>query len=124
MFAFLYKLVVLALKPLPRAVVNGEKAGSLDTFIAGLVAGYYVFGRGIQSSVNQQIVVYVFGRVVLALAKLVLQQGALVSEDYRPLVRSNAWPIFAAVNWGLVMWLFRWYPGTLQPSLQSSMDYM
>lgn len=41
------------------------------------MSGYYVFGRGKggQSSVNQQIVIYVFARVVLGLAKLSVQRG-------------------------------------------------
>ena len=39
-------------------------------------------------------------------------------------LNENAWPVFAALSWGMVMWLFRWYPEVLQPSLKSSMKYM
>ena len=89
-----------------------------------------VFGRGKsgQSSVNQQIVIYVFARVVLGLAKLSVQRkragGLGLSPDTKDRLNANAWPAFAAVSWGMVMWLFRWYPEVLQPSLKSSMKYM
>lgn len=113
----------------------------MDSFIAGLLGGYYVFGTS-KSSVNQQIVIYVFARVILALAKLSIQppgDNALVgsryggrggmgviklSDETREAIRRNAWPVFASVSWAGVMWLFRWYPEMLQPSLKSSMTYM
>lgn len=93
-----------------------------------------MFGRGSQSSVNQQIVIYVFARVVLALAKLTVQQPGdrgygmgrvmVMPEGWKSGVARNAWPVFAGLSWGAVMWLFRWHPETLQPSLRSSMKYM
>ncbi len=87
-----------------------------------------VFGRGIQSSVNQQIVIYVFARAMLALAKLSVQRrsegGVGMGRDLREKVQRNAWPVFASLSWAMVMWLFRWYPETIQPSLRSSMKYM
>lgn len=117
----------------------------MDTFLAGLIGGYYVFGRS-RSSVNQQIVIYVFARVVLATAALAFQppgDNALVggkyggrggmgfaanwlglSEEAREKVRQNAWPVFASLSWASVMWLFRFYPDMLQSSLKSSMTYM
>lgn len=138
-FALFYKSSLLVLKN-----VNGGKEESIHTFLAGLFGGYWVFGhgKGASSSVNQQIVIYVFARVVLALAKLAVQppgdnslvgsaygghggKGFLgLSEQQREAVRRNAWPVFASVSWASVMWLFRWYPETLQPSLRSSMTYM
>ena len=100
------------------------------TFLAGLLGGYVVFGRGRsgQSSVNQQIVIYIFARVVLGLAKLSVQRkragGLGLSPAMKDTLDQNAWPVFAALSWGMVMWLFRWYPEVLQPSLKSSMKYM
>jgi peroxisomal membrane protein 4 len=97
------------------------------------VGGYFVFGgrskrSGKISSVNQQIVVYVFARVVLALARLAVKPGhglPLVSQEGPSAIVSHyAWPIFAAVSWGMVMHLFRYYPDDLQPSLRSSMSYI
>ena len=107
--------------------LDGKEA-SPHTFLAGLVGGYAVFGRGIQSSVNQQIVIYVFARVVLAMAKLAVQRKSEGGMGLSPAVKSkvtgNAWPVFAALSWGMVMWVFRWHPDTVQPSMRSSMKYM
>lgn len=112
---------------LRRASLNG-KEHPVHSFLAGLTGGYLVFGRGIQSSVNQQIVIYVFARVVLALAKLSVQRrsegGVGMGRELREKVRMNAWPVFASLSWAMVMWVFRWYPETIQPSLRSSMKYM
>jgi peroxisomal membrane protein 4 len=101
-----------------------NKEESYDTFLAGLLGGYYVFGRHARSSVNQQIVTYVFARVVLALAKMSVQKGGIVPGEMRQTVTGNAWPVFAAVSWGAVMWLFRWHADSLQPGLKGSMQYM
>ncbi|KAG8530865.1 uncharacterized protein KY384_004222 [Bacidia gigantensis] len=124
-FALVYKaMVALLLRASPT-----KKEESWHTFLAGLVGGYYVFGRGIQSSVNQQIVIYIFARVALGAAKLAVQNrseggwGLLGYKD-RQTVKVNAWPVFASLSWASVMWLFRYHPEVLQPSLKSSMQYM
>ena len=87
-----------------------------------------VFGRGIQSSVNQQIVIYVFARVMLAWGKILVKKrnegGLGVGWAMRERIENNAWPVFASLSWAMVMWMFRWYPETIQPSLRSSMKYM
>jgi peroxisomal membrane protein 4 len=100
-----------------------------------------VFGQS-SSSVNQQIVIYVFARVVLALAKLAIQprgDNSLVGSHYGghggigvfnlspeqvAKIRKYSWPAFASLSWASVMWLFESYPETLQNSLRSSMYYM
>lgn len=137
-FAFLYKSSMLAMKN-----VNGKEQ-SVHPFIAGLFGGYWVFGHGKAafSSVSQQIVIYVFARVVLGMAKLAVQPpgdntlvgGAYggrggkgffgLSEEQLAIVRTRSWPVFASLSWASVMWLFRWYPEMLQPSLRNSMTYM
>lgn len=139
LFAFLYKSSMLMLRK-----ASGDKQHHSHTFLAGLFGGYWVFGhgKGATSSVNQQIVIYVFARVVLALAKLAVQppgDNALVGSQYgghggagflglnpqqTKAVQRYAWPVFASVSWASVMWLFEGYPDTLQPSLRSSMTYM
>ncbi len=77
---------------------------------------------------NQQIVIYVFARVVLALARLAVKPGRglpYVSEPARSAAISHhAWPVFASVAWAAVMHLFRWHSAELQPSLRSSMMYI
>lgn len=98
-----------------------------------MLGGYLVFGgrsgrTGKISSVNQQIVVYVFARVVLALARLAVKPGfglPVVSEPGNSAAISYySWPVFAATSWGLVMHLFRYHAAELQPSLRSSMTYL
>jgi Tim17/Tim22/Tim23/Pmp24 family len=123
-FAFLYRLIMLALRHSPMPGSPSGKEAGIDSLLAGLTAGYAVFGRGIQSSVNQQIVTYVFARVVLALAKMAMTSESFLSPEAHQTVKSAAWPLFASVSWGMVMWLFRWYPDMLQPSLKSSMTYL
>ncbi|TLS28124.1 hypothetical protein PpBr36_00131 [Pyricularia pennisetigena] len=119
--------------PVERPSLTNQPAGPYDTFVAGMLGGYLVFGgrssrTGKISSVNQQIVVYVFARVVLALARLAVKPGyglPVVSEPRNSAAISHyAWPVFAATSWGLVMHLFRYHAAELQPSLRSSMTYL
>ncbi|KAH8145085.1 uncharacterized protein LAJ45_10865 [Morchella importuna] len=91
LFVTLYKTTMLALRHLSPT----GKERSADSFVAGALGGYVVFGRGGSgNSVNMQIVVYVFARVVLALAKLAVSDGPL------------------------------WYPEAVQASMRSSMVYL
>ncbi len=109
-------------------------AGPYDALLAGMLGGYVVFGgrsprTGKISSVGQQICIYVFARVVLALARLAVKPGYGLPGLASPASRSAAisyyaWPVFAAGSWGMVMWLFRWHAAELQPSLRSSMNYI
>jgi peroxisomal membrane protein 4 len=145
--------------------MNSGKEGPYDTFFAGLIGGYAVFGRGRQGSVNKQvqthgpvtaltsfphppplyhrqtndallqIVIFVFARVMLALARLSVSTPSpsvpiptlptqLLSPQLREKIRANAWPVFASLSWAFVMFIFRWQPDSIQPSLRSSMKYM
>ena len=67
-----------------------------------------------------------FARVILALAELSIRPsvGIIRSNELSKRISHDAWPVFAAMSWGSVMWLFRWYPETLQTGLRSSMDYI
>lgn len=157
-FATIYKLVMLALKyygptpgkegtlflifPCPssfqtentleNANSSSFATGPYDNFLAGLVGGYFVFGarsrHGKISSVNQQIVIYIFARVTLALARLAVKQGTglpiVSNEPLSSQISYYAWPVFASVSWGAVMALFRYHPEDLQSSLRSSMTYI
>ncbi|KAH8179787.1 tim17/Tim22/Tim23/Pmp24 family protein [Sarocladium implicatum] len=129
-FATIYKLSMLALKyygPTP------GKEGPYDSFIGGLVGGYFVFGQrskrtGRISSINQQIVIYIFARVALALARLVVKPGVgfpvVSAEPLRSQISHYAWPAFASLSWAMVMLLFKNHPEELQSSLRGSMVYI
>ncbi|PVI08049.1 peroxisomal membrane protein 4 [Periconia macrospinosa] len=138
LFALVYKSTMLLL----RHTSPTSKERHYDSLLAGLVGGYTVFGRTIHNSVSQQIVIYVFARVCLAVAKLAVQSrqssggggggGAgggggweiLGNGELRSKVVKNGWPVFASVSWAAVMYLFRWHPETVQSSLRSSMSYI
>ena len=96
-------------------LLRGGKEASGDAFMAGLVGGYLVFGTN--NPINQQIVLYVFARVVIGLVKLPVEREWIKEPG-------QAFALFAAVSWGLVMWLFRHERKVLQPSLQASMQYL
>ncbi|EXJ74073.1 uncharacterized protein A1O5_02367 [Cladophialophora psammophila CBS 110553] len=134
-FATVYKSSMLILRLLNP--ITPGKEGPYDTFFAGLLGGYVVFGRGKQGSVNQQIVIYVFARVILALARLSIEPPSATSATPTPTlwtqrlspelkakIQNNAWPVFASLSWAFVMYIFRWQPESIQPSLRSSMKYI
>ncbi|KAI2614064.1 peroxisomal membrane protein 4 [Hypoxylon fragiforme] len=135
-FAFIYKLTCYLLKHFSGRAGGGKGGaeGPYDSFVAGLLGGYVVFGQrsarsGKVSSVSQQIVIYVFARVVLALARLAVKTDGgglpfLSREPVSATVSHYAWPVFAATSWAAVMHLFRHHPDDLQPSLRNSMSYI
>ncbi|KAF3039308.1 hypothetical protein E8E12_000303 [Didymella heteroderae] len=104
LFALVYKTTMLFL----RHTSPTGKERHYDAFLAGLLGGYTVFGRTIHNSVSQQIVIYVFARVALALAKLAVQPRHVAGtpgggggwelfgdgELRRSMIR-NGWPAFA-----------------------------
>ncbi|OCK83829.1 peroxisomal membrane protein 4 [Lepidopterella palustris CBS 459.81] len=132
-FALIYKASMLFL----RSTTPTGKERHYDSFLAGLIGGYVVFARDIHNSVSQQIVIYVFARVCLAVAKLLVQPrgqgkisdggggwGIISNEHLRRTVMRNGWPVFASLSWAAVMYVFRWHPETVQPSLRNSMHYI
>ncbi|KLJ13491.1 hypothetical protein EMPG_11568 [Blastomyces silverae] len=126
LFAVIYKSTVLALRYLGPG--GWGKEGPYDTFVAGLLGGYLVFGKS-PGSVSKQIVIYIFARVVLAMAKIAVEPGThglshLITPETRNKIYANAWPAFASLSWAFVMYLFRWYPAAIQSSLRSSMTYI
>ncbi|CAI4217122.1 unnamed protein product [Parascedosporium putredinis] len=97
-FATIYKLTVMMLKkfgPTP------DKEGPYDTFLAGLVGGYVVFGRRSPRT----------GKIPRSTSR-----SSQISH--------YAWPAFASLSWAMVMYLFRWHPEDLQSSLRGSMNYI
>ncbi|KAK7206179.1 Tim17/Tim22/Tim23/Pmp24 family-domain-containing protein [Myxozyma melibiosi] len=117
-FVFIYKSVIYVLKS-----SNPEKKSrDVDALIGGLIGGYYVFGRGGKSSVNQQIVLYVFSRVAMGLAKLAVKKNVVPISSAEG--KSQSWNVFATLCWGIVMYLFRTDPDVLQVSMKNSMDYL
>ncbi|KAJ3144516.1 Peroxisomal membrane protein 4 [Geranomyces variabilis] len=94
--------------------IKGKEHG-IDAFAAGVVGGYIVFGKN--NNINNQIVLYLFSRIMIGMAKLAVKEQ-IISEP------KHTFPVFAALVWGIVMWLFRHNREVLQNSLQSSMQYL
>ncbi|KAJ3541215.1 hypothetical protein NM688_g6117 [Phlebia brevispora] len=122
-FVTLYKTLLLLQKK-----ANGGKERSLDTFIAGLIGGYVVFGD--RNAINEQasIVLYVCSRVVASFiprAASPYNISSTATSAVRP-VPPNAryFSLFAAICWGAVMWLFNERGETIQPGMFSSMTYL
>ncbi|CAG8591817.1 1300_t:CDS:2 [Ambispora leptoticha] len=95
--------------------IAGDKEQSGHSFIAGLIGGYIVFGEN--NNINQQIVLYLFARIMVGLAKVPAAHKVVDAPKH-------TFPIFASLVWGIVMWLFRHERDVLQPSLQASMQYL
>lgn len=61
---------------------------------------------------------YLLSRILFALSRLAVEKGFIPQPKHDP------FPLFATLVWGIVLWLYEYYPHTLQPSLQSSMNYL
>ncbi|CAH2292664.1 peroxisomal membrane 4 [Pelobates cultripes] len=86
------------------------------SFLAAMVGGWLVFGDN--NHINSQINMYLLSRVLFGLSRLAVEKG------YIPEPKHDVFPLFSALVWGFVLWLFEYHRHTLQPSLQSSMTYL
>ncbi|BGP39667.1 hypothetical protein JCM10450v2_003637 [Rhodotorula kratochvilovae] len=134
-FVAIYKTALLVQKTLA-----GGKERSMDTFWAGLIGGWAVFGE--RNAVNEQIVLYVVSRVVTSLLPRATPSipvtpappGARAADGFplppgAPYPKSRAphpkvFELYAAVAWGAVMWLFRERRDRLHGGMVSSMQYL
>lgn len=121
-FVSLYKVLLILQKKM-----NGGKPRSSDTFFAGLLGGYIVFGE--RTAVNEQIVLYVCSRVLASFiprdrsTKPRSPSGSIASV--RPIPPdARDFSLFAAIAWGAVMWLAKNRGETIQPGMFSSMKYL
>ncbi|KAK2147314.1 hypothetical protein LSH36_560g00004 [Paralvinella palmiformis] len=92
------------------------KPAEYHSFISALIGGYLIWGK--YNKVNEQINLYLLSRILYGLIKLGVERG------YIPKPKGDSFPIFGALVWGIVLWLFEHHQHTLQPSLQSSMTYL
>ncbi|ORX72193.1 hypothetical protein DL89DRAFT_265818 [Linderina pennispora] len=110
-FVTIYKSLML----LQRKMAASGKNTDLHTFIAGFIGGYFVFGE--KTSVNQQIILYLFSRVAMGLVNTIMKNTNTQAPP-------KSFALFAALCWGIVMVLFRRDKSTLQNSLKNSMTYL
>jgi len=117
-FVTLYKSLLLVQKRL-----HGGKQSSADTFFAGLVGGYVVFGD--RTAINEQIVLYVVSRVLASFIPRDSSAKPPSSGAVKPIPpNARHFSIFAALAWGGVMWIFQEHGETIQPGMFSSMNYL
>ena len=93
---------------------------SLNHFVSGMIFGVLIFGK--KTGVNNQIVLYLFSRVLIGLATLAytkISEG--VGSGWGFIEKGYGYYLLSAVCWGTVMWLFEKNKGILQPSLSHSM---
>jgi len=121
-FVSLYKTILLLQRKF-----NGGKERKADTFIAGLIGGYIIFGD--RTAINEQIVLYVCSRVVASFIPRAGTSGASSTSGSPAQVRpippdAQLFSAFAALSWGAVMWLFQNRGETIQPGMFNSMRYL
>ncbi len=107
-YVFLYKSIVYILTKLR------GKSSKYHAFIGGVIAGYIIFRN--KTSVNYQIVLYLFSRIIMGGAE------NLVKKKKLPDI--SMFPALAAICWGMVMFLFEDDSSSLQSSLTSSMEFI
>ncbi|XP_021345783.1 peroxisomal membrane protein 4-like [Mizuhopecten yessoensis] len=110
LFVFSYKALTSLM------AVAQNKPEQFHSFAAAFCAGYFIFGK--YNKVNEQINLYLLSRILYGLAKLAVKKGFI------PKPKGDTFPWFAAIVWGIVLWLFEYESDTLQPSLRSSMTYL
>jgi len=111
LFVGIYKTLLVVLKSI------WTKNVPIHSFLAGGIGGYFVFGAN--TPVNQQINLYLTGRVLLG-----LMSHASTRFELPAVPGPVSSGLFGAVNWALVMWLFERDKSALQGSLRSSMTYL
>lgn len=107
-YVFLYKSLCCLLNR-----IRGKQS-PVHSLIAGAACGGLIFGE--KSSVNTQIVLYLFSRVVQGTAEALAKRGYLPNWAF--------YPHLTTICWAVVMYLFEDDGTTLQPSLTQSMDYL
>lgn len=134
-FVTIYKLLLILQKKL-----NGGKERDLDTFVAGGLGGWWVFGE--RTPINEQMVLYVLSRSLLSLLPRLYNTASPPKTPIEPLAhplpsltspQANPKPIppaqlpfavLAALSWASVMYMFRHRGERIQPGMANSMRYL
>ncbi|XP_039200645.1 peroxisomal membrane protein 4 [Crotalus tigris] len=109
-FVFIYKGLMAM-----QSRMQGKKV-PFQSFLAAFIGGWLLFGEN--NNINSQINMYLLSRILFGLSRLAVEKG------YIPQPKQDPFPLFTALVWGIVLWLFEYHRHTLQPSLQSSMTYL
>lgn len=110
LYVFIYKSVCCLLRKL------FNKNYSFIPFVAGVIGSFFMWST--KTSVNQQIMLYLLSRNVLAISDMLSKYTSKVFPG------DSGFAATSILCWGLVMFLFEGYSSSLQPSLHSSMDFI
>ena len=112
-YVFIYKLSCCILKRL-----LNSKSNAIN-FIAGLIGSYFMWSD--KNPVNQQIMLYLLSRNLLAITNYFNKRYLSVWNNNIPI---DGFKYASILCWGVVMYLFESNPNLLQTSLFSSMDFL
>lgn len=112
-YVALYKFFVVFFR---RVFMKKSNNYPIIHILAGAAAGSIIWGK--KTSVNHQINLYVFSRIVFGLARSGIERG------YWKNYGNKAYTIFAAVIWAIVMYLFEYEEHNIQRSLAASMQFL
>lgn len=111
LYISLYKLSLLIFK----SINNSEKNKKIHFFLSGAICGYFVY-KNPRDALNVQMILYLLSRDIT---------GGLKNLQYKKIIpQFDFFPFIATLSWGLVMYLYKVYPETLQFSLKRSMDFL
>jgi len=117
LFVAIYKGICCVLR-------SGGITGGVESWIAGLVGGYWAFGdnQGVSGSVNNQIVLYLFARGL---------QGLMITAAERKMVPPSldvrtprGFRMLAAFSLALILYLTEYKPWALNKGFVATMDYL
>jgi len=116
-FVLIYKSICCLLR-------NMNIDNGLESWIAGLVGGYYAFGEkdGISGSVNNQLVLYLLARGIQGGLKGIVNRG-LLPASVDPYSKQG-FRYFAAFSLALALYLTEHEPETLTQSFMATMRFL
>ena len=107
-YVFIYKAVLIALMRM-----FGQRHPAM-CFVAALVGSYFWFTQ--KTPVNQQMCLYLLARITTGSSQKLANAGMLPNIPF--------FHLLSMICWGIVMFLFEDDRSVLQPSLQSSMQFI
>ena len=117
LFVLFYKSICCILR-------NSGIDGGIESWIAGLIGGYWAFGdnKGISGSVNNQIVLYLFARgiqgiIITGVKKKVLPESCDISTP-------QGFRYLAAFSLALILYLTEYHPKSLNTGFMKTMEYL
>lgn len=127
-FAFAYKIILALLKgrsEAGRRLQSGKPSSRphapWHSLVAGGLGGWFVWGQ--HSRVNEQVVLYLIGRCLFSVVKLLKEK-----RDKTPSNNDNktdthlAYKVISCVTWALSMYMFEEHEEILPRGLKKSMD--